>query len=102
AVVRDAADSHPGVSPRSQERGTVRAPRRSRRGHPGVALPPREDGRADDRNKARHRRIARRRIPARDGWTPALSRPLGHSLRLVIRNLEYLEFGIRVALSGSG
>ena len=35
----------------------MRAARRSRRRHPGVALPPREDGRADHRHEAGHRRL---------------------------------------------
>ena len=37
---------------RSEERRAVRAAGRSRRGHPGVALPPREDGRAHDRRRS--------------------------------------------------
>ena len=42
-------------------RGTARRPRR---GRPGVALPAREDGRADDRHEARDGRLERRRVPA--------------------------------------
>ena len=41
-------------------RGAARRPRRRR---PGVALPAREDGGADDRHETRHRRLQRRRVP---------------------------------------
>ena len=54
-----------------------RAARRPRRGLPGVALPPREDGRADDRHEARDRRLGRRRVPPDDALPAGLPRPLG-------------------------
>ena len=54
----------------------MRAPGRSGRGHPGVALPSRQDGRADDRHQAWNRRIGGRRVSARDCWAAALSRPV--------------------------
>ena len=72
-VARDPGDSRRGVSPRSEERRAVRTPGRSGRGDPGVALPSRQDGRADDRHQARHRRIGGRRLPAGDRRTRALS-----------------------------
>ncbi len=46
-----------------------RAPRRLRRGLHGVALPPREDGRAYDRLADGYRRV-RRRVPPLDAHKP--------------------------------
>ena len=63
-LARDPADSHRGVSPRPEERGVLRAPGRSGRGRPGMALSSREDGRADDRRQARNGRIGGRRVSA--------------------------------------
>ena len=77
ALAGDSGGSRRGLSARSQERRAVRAPGRSRRGHPGVALPSREDGRADDRHQAWNRRIGGRRVSARDDRAAALSRPVG-------------------------
>ena len=54
------------------------ATRRPRRGRPGVALPARQDGRADHRDEARDRRLERRRVPARHALPPA-SRTSGRS-----------------------
>ena len=49
-----------------------RTARRPRRGLPGVAVPPREDGRADDRHEARHGRLGRGGIsPARRCSSPS-------------------------------
>ena len=45
----------PGLPRRRRAGAGCRASRRLRRGLDGVALPPREDGRADDRHAARHR-----------------------------------------------
>src|SRR5262245_6746683 len=42
-----------------------------------MALPPREDGRANDWRQTWHRRIDRRGVPARNGRPSDLSRPLG-------------------------
>ena len=57
--------------------GTLRTTRRSRRGHPGVAIPTREDGRADDRFQARNRRLTGRRVPRRNALSAPLSRTSG-------------------------
>ena len=59
----------------------LRAARRPRRRDPGVALPPRQDGRAHDRRQAGHRRLDRRRVPAHDALPAALPRPLGDPAR---------------------
>ena len=68
--------------PRRPGRGAGRgAARRPRRGRPGVALPPREDGRADDRHEARDRRLERRRVPARRRSSGRRSRTSGRSAR---------------------
>ena len=55
-----------------------------RRGLHGVALPPREDGRADDRRTTGHRRL-RRRLPPLDAPQAVLSGPLDGALRALIR-----------------
>ena len=55
----------------------------SRRTHPGVALPPCEDGRADDRNQARDRRLRRRGLPAGSSRAALVSRPLGNPVAAV-------------------
>ena len=57
----------------------VRAPGRPRRGPAGVALPPREDGRADDRRQGRHGRLVGRRVPAHDALRRRLPRPVGRA-----------------------
>ena len=49
-----------------------RADGRLRRGLHGVALPPREDGRADDRRAARHGRVSWGRLPADDALEAVL------------------------------
>ena len=73
---------HRGRLPRRRRRGARRgAARRPRRGHPGVALPPREDGRTDDRHEARHGRIERRRVPARRPCSGRRSPTCGRSAR---------------------
>ena len=60
--VDDAAGRAAGRLPRRRRAGAGRrAARRPRRGPAGVALPPREDGRAHHRRQARHRRFDRRR-----------------------------------------
>ena len=53
AVARGAADPDRRLPPRSEERRALRAARRSRRRHAGVALSSREDGGAHDRREAR-------------------------------------------------
>ena len=70
AAYRDDADAGAGR----------RAPGRSRRGHPGMALPARQDGRADDRHETRDRRLQRRRVPARDAVQAGVPGPLGDPL----------------------
>ena len=62
AVGRDPGHPDRRLPQRREERRALRAARRSRRRHPGVALSPRQDGGADDRHEAGHRRIERRRI----------------------------------------
>ncbi len=57
----------------------LRAARRPRRRHPGMALPAREDGRAHDRHQAGDGRIGRRGIPAHHAVQAALSGPVGDS-----------------------
>ena len=49
-----------------EERRAVRAARRSRRRHPGMALPPRQDGRADDRREEPGPAARRRGVSADD------------------------------------
>ncbi len=55
----------------------LRGARRHRRGHPGVALPAREDGRADHRGPHRHRRLRRRGVPAQHAVPAGVPRPVG-------------------------
>ena len=43
----------------------------------GVALPPREDGRAHDRRQDGHRRLGRRRVPAHDAVPADVPGPVG-------------------------
>src|SRR4051794_13093519 len=61
-------------------RGTARRPRR---GRAGVALPPRQDGRAHDRRQGRDRRLVRRRVPAHDAVPADVPRPVGGPLGAV-------------------
>ena len=61
---RDAAGAEEGLRRRHRRDRGVRAPGGPRRGHAGVALSPRQDGGADDRRPARHRRLGRLRLPA--------------------------------------
>ena len=63
---------------RQQERGALRTPRRSRRGHPGVAVPPRQDGGTHHRHEAWHRRLGRSAVPALHAGTQHLSGSLGN------------------------
>ena len=55
----------------AEERRLVRAARRPRRRRAGVALPPREDGRAHHRGEAGHRRLGWRGLPAHTLQPPA-------------------------------
>ena len=74
----DALAGDPGVadrclSPGREERRALRAAGRSRRRRAGVAVSPRQDGRADDRREDRHRRLNRCRVPAEHRRTESLS-----------------------------
>ena len=66
-----------GLHQRREEHRHLRAAGRPRRGHPGVALPARQDGRAHDRREARHRWITRRRVPAHDAVAAGVPGPVG-------------------------
>ena len=57
-IRRDAAGAEEGLRRRHRRDRGVRAPGGPRRRHPGVALSPRQDGGADDRRQAGHRRLA--------------------------------------------
>jgi hypothetical protein len=63
----------------------------SRRRGAGVALPACEDGGADDWHQARDRRFGRRRLPAGNGRTPALSGSLGDTLAVMTRAVHRLS-----------
>ena len=69
-------------APRAAARGR-RAAGRPRRAGRAVAPPPHADGRARDRQPARHGRLARRRVPARHAGQALLSRPVGGESRAV-------------------
>ena len=84
------ADSHRDLPQRSQEQRVLRASRGSRRGVPGVALPPREDGAADDRLQAGYGRVAGREVSGNDAVETGVSRPLGDQ-RGAIRVLKGAE-----------
>src|SRR5262249_6621859 len=73
----DPPDPHRHLPPGPRDPRDLRADGRSRRGGPGVALPARQDGRADDRHPARHGRLRGRRVPEDDSHETALPQPLG-------------------------
>ena len=68
---RTPADPARGVPHRCRHGQPLRAPRRPRRGFAGVALPPRQDGRAHDRHQTGYRRVTRCRLPEHDVGQPA-------------------------------
>ncbi len=72
-----AAGAGAGVRRRRRTVHCGRSARRPRRGHAGVALPAREDGRADHRREGGHRRLGRRRVPAHDACSAPCSPTCG-------------------------
>ena len=68
------------LRPVRRARRGLRGAGRHRRGRAGVALPPREDGRADHRRQDGHRRLGRLGLPARHVVPPRLPRPVGDPL----------------------
>ena len=83
-----AADSSRGIPGGPEERGAVRAAGRPRRRGPGVALPAREDGGADDRREAWDERFLRCGLPAGNRRAAALPGPLGNPVAAVGRGLN--------------
>src|SRR5262249_32622111 len=96
AARRDAADGgergggggHPAAVQDTAGPGDpVRADDRLRRGPAGVALPAHQAGGADHRQQARHRRVARRRVPQAVVVPARLPRPVGHPAQAMIYDL---------------
>ena len=73
----DVPGAEEGLRRRHRRVRGVRAPGRRGRGDAGVALSPRQDGGADDRRPARHRRLGRRHLPAEHARPADLPRPVG-------------------------
>ena len=104
AVARRAARADRHLSTRSEERRAVRAAGRSRRRAAGVAVPPRQDGGADDRNEEWNRRIEWCRVSHLDRRETTVSGSLGHSRQSLTNPLaaHYSRFRVadRLLLTG--
>ena len=81
----DSGDPPRRLSSGREERGDLRAARGPRRGNRRMALPPRQDGGADDRQQAGHRRLTRSRLSAIDDRTESVSGSVGDPLATVDR-----------------
>ena len=80
----DPADPARCVSERHEERGDLRAARGPRRRDRRVAIPSRQDGRADDRQQAGNRRLTRSRLSAIDDRAKSVSRSVGDPFAVVV------------------